>query len=416
MHPEEHVKGRGRHRRSGQPNATTRRRAAFSRAIEALEPRRLLSTTVDFESLSIGPIGDTTGVYDDPSGFRFALRTSGGAAAGHQSQVYGTPQGFPSKVLHPREWGQQFVVSRTDGGSFDLASFDYAASRYGDAGDFVLTGFFEGGSSQQQTVSFTSSKSPQTLELNWEDLTSVRIAFAGGVNNAYGALDNFDFHAASQPAFQFFADRVVVEAEQFDASIPRGEHSWQPVAGGVDGAMQALPDTQAAFNSNIEATSPRLDYAINFPAAGEYIIWIRGKAVEGDPGNSDTLHVGLNGVVQPGADRITGFGTDWTWSADTIDQTDSGIEARFNVPSAGVHTVNLYVGEDGLAVDRFFVSASASGLRPMFDSPGPRASERPTGGTTSDPATVTGSLAESRPAGRACGGRLRRAQPPDRGS
>ncbi len=198
-------------------------------------------------------------------------------------------------------------------------------------------------------------------------------------------------------AFEFFAGRVVVEAEQFDANTPRGEHSWQQVQGGVGGAMQALPPDRLQIDSNIESTSPRLNYRINFPAAGEYVIWVRGKGVPGAVPTSDSLHVGLNGVVQGSSDRVTSFGADWTWSSDTMDISGNGVEARFNVPSVGVHTVNLYMREDGLAVDRFFISASASGLRPMPDSPGPRASERPTGGTTSDPAKVTGSLSRPDP-------------------
>ena len=73
MQRQESARGRGRHRRSGQLTVQSTRRAAFARAIEPLEPRRLLSTTVDFESLSVGPVGDAAGVYDDPSGFRFVF-------------------------------------------------------------------------------------------------------------------------------------------------------------------------------------------------------------------------------------------------------------------------------------------------------------------------------------------------------
>lgn len=200
-------------------------------------------------------------------------------------------------------------------------------------------------------------------------------------------------------AFEFFAERVVVEAEEFDANTPRGAHAWQPVAGGegtVGGAMQAMPPNQLTIDTNIASTSPRLDYQINFPEAGEHIIWVRGKGVAGSVPTSDSLHVGLNGVVQGGADRMTSFGADWTWSSDTMDGTDGAFEARFTVPSAGVHTVNLYMREDGLAIDRFFISNS-SDVRPYVATPGPRASERPTGGSTSDPATVTSSLANPEP-------------------
>lgn len=170
----------------------------------------------------------------------------------------------------------------------------------------------------------------------------------------------------------------MVEAEQFDSKTAASGHSWQQVSGGVDGAMKALPDNGANINQNIASTSPRLNYQINFPYAGNYDIFIRGKAVAGNVGTSDSLHVGLDGVVQSSADNFTGFGPDFDWQSQSMD--DPNTQPYISVPSAGVHTVNLFMREDGLTIDRFFItlagiSPGAPGHTYPFG-PGPRASER----------------------------------------
>ena len=144
---------------------------------------------VDMEPAAIGPI--PSGIYQE-DGFSFANRPGGGGSALEALQVHGGPQGFASKVLSTTNWGRRIDVSRSGGASFDLKQFDYAAGRWGEAGDFVLTGTFAGGGAQTRAASF-SSKQFQTLVLNWEDVTSLSINFAGGSNSAYGALDNFVF-------------------------------------------------------------------------------------------------------------------------------------------------------------------------------------------------------------------------------
>lgn len=174
--------------------------------------------------------------------------------------------------------------------------------------------------------------------------------------------------------FDFFAGRVVVEAEQYDSRTTASGHSWQKVAGGVDGAMKVLPDNGARIDSNIAGTSPRLNYRINFPYAGEYMIFIRGQAVAGNVGESDSLHVGVDGIVQSGVDRFGGFGPGFDWQSETMDQPGTDFETRINVPTAGEHTVNLYMREDGLTIDRFFISGGYGDIYPI--GAGPRASER----------------------------------------
>lgn len=137
-----------------------------STIFEPLEQRRLLAATIlDFEHLDVGPIGAGSGAYEDPAGYRIEARHGTGGSTGDAFFVYGQPQGFASNVLHPDNWGDAFVVSRTDGASFDLESFDYAAGRYGDSGDFVVTGVLADGGILTEEASF-SSRSLTDLQLD----------------------------------------------------------------------------------------------------------------------------------------------------------------------------------------------------------------------------------------------------------
>ncbi len=223
-----------------------RRFGSAALSVERLEARRLLaSVVIDFEGLAPGAVEDP---YTEASGFRFSHLRSYGAPAG-DFFAYGPPEGYASRVIHPFDFGNQFQVDRADGGAFDLLSFDYAASRFGGPGDFVITGTFASGGTQQETVSFSGSKSFSTLDLNWTDLTQVRISYAGGLNHAYGALDNF-----------------VLEVEGGDPSVTGSLTQANPVAGpaivSFDGrswnevdALLPLPDGRfyAVGRSGVEA-------------------------------------------------------------------------------------------------------------------------------------------------------------------
>ena len=89
-------------------------------------------------------------------------------------------------------WGRRIVVDRADGATFALSSFDYAAGQWGEAGDATVTGYLANGSTQTSTISF-NGRTAQTLALNWSNLARVDVNFAGGVNHAYGSVDNFVF-------------------------------------------------------------------------------------------------------------------------------------------------------------------------------------------------------------------------------
>ena len=75
-------------------------------------------------------------------------------------------------------------------------------------------------------------------------------------------------------------------------------------------------------------------------------------------GGNDSLHIGLDGQALSTSDRIQlgGNAGKWEWSNGTMD----GHAATVNVASAGTHTLNLWMREDGARVDRIFLTKDAN--------------------------------------------------------
>jgi murein DD-endopeptidase MepM/ murein hydrolase activator NlpD len=151
------------------------------------------------------------------------------------------------------------------------------------------------------------------------------------------------------------------EAENYRAQIPRSNHSWQlqTSVGGYFGSgyMQALPNATApsSINTGYTTTSPELQYRVAFPTAGTYDIWLRGY---GGSGQDDSIHAGLDGQGPASADRICGCGwinPGWQWGIWTLD----GNQATIYVGTPGLHTVHLWMREDGFRVDQVLFTQDA---------------------------------------------------------
>ncbi|HEX7900880.1 MAG TPA: PQQ-dependent sugar dehydrogenase [Planctomycetota bacterium] len=149
---------------------------------------------------------------------------------------------------------------------------------------------------------------------------------------------------------------AVAEAENNHANISRNGKSWtsNATAGySGTGALIVGPNTGVNQMTGYAASSPRLDYKINFVKTGVHHVWVRGI---GANGSDDSCHVGLDGVELGTADAISSFGTGWTWSRATMD----GASATINVTTPGVHTVNVWMREDGFIVDKLLLSVNVN--------------------------------------------------------
>ena len=165
---------------------------------------------------------------------------------------------------------------------------------------------------------------------------------------------------------------VILEAEDFHASVPAGGAQWvvqaNPAASG--GAVVVVPDTTPSaqglrVDTNYAALAPRLDYRIRFNRTGVHYLVLRGLGPNSD---DDSCHAGLNGVGGSTSDRIA-FTGNFTWR----NVNTSGQVRTINVPSVGEHVLNIWLREDGLLLDRILVTTS-----PIFqpDGEGPVSSPR----------------------------------------
>lgn len=149
----------------------------------------------------------------------------------------------------------------------------------------------------------------------------------------------------------------MIEAELFSSNTSRGAHAWvvtNDVSGfNGSGFVRALPDIGSNITASWTSTSPQLDYAASFGTAMTYYVWVRAYATGG---NDDSIHIGLNGQTNAaGTVAWTNYAT-WSWTNLTI----SGTPATLAVPSTGTHTVNLWMREDGIRVDRVALTRNAS--------------------------------------------------------
>lgn len=142
---------------------------------------------------------------------------------------------------------------------------------------------------------------------------------------------------------------LALEAER-GAAIPGiGAHAWQTqtVQAGYagDGYARALPDTGLILEAVDAGDSPMLSFPIysNLPAS--FRVWVRGMAPDAA---GDSLHVGLNDEPAASTTRLTGFTDEWGWASLTMDNA----QPTLNLAAGGAYTLNLWMREDGLRLDR----------------------------------------------------------------
>ncbi|UCD51341.1 MAG: hypothetical protein JSW27_01655, partial [Phycisphaerales bacterium] len=157
---------------------------------------------------------------------------------------------------------------------------------------------------------------------------------------------------------------VSVEAENFDDNVPNDPHTWELITESADGfvpaegfsggfAMQSTPTTLgggAGNNENYAANSPRLDYVINFTHTGTHYVWVLAYGMDG---NSDSLHSGLDGEEIATADRIGGINGNYHWTNEAYQDPE---RIMFDVPTTGLHTLNIWMREDGSVVDKIVLT------------------------------------------------------------
>lgn len=154
---------------------------------------------------------------------------------------------------------------------------------------------------------------------------------------------------------------VLIEAENFMSRSPgsgnAASKTWEgvtnPLGYSGTGAMYAGPNT--GVNTGVNTNGPRLDYEINFTTTGDYFVFIRGRTINdgSSEGTNDSVQVGIDGTCFTCASNTYGLAgfrqAYWSW------QRNNDWNQLVNVASPGIHTLNVWMREDGVIIDRIFV-------------------------------------------------------------
>lgn len=170
--------------------------------------------------------------------------------------------------------------------------------------------------------------------------------------------DTVNVLVLESPAWVFEAteDGVVMEAESYHEYLPHDETAcwWERASSLADasgGAYMLAGDIERQRHySNYVDSSPELRYYIDFPAAGEYRLWIRAYT---DDVKWDSLHVGLDGAGSTSGtyQRFTTVMPEWQWNS----RNPYGAQVLI-VDKPGVHLLSLWIRESGIAVDKLMLT------------------------------------------------------------
>jgi hypothetical protein len=185
---------------------------------------------------------------------------------------------------------------------------------------------------------------------------------------------------------------ITLEAES-GSRIDRSGQTWAlgTSRGGYSGSgyLAAQPNNGSNYTSGYSGSAPEARFPVQFSTPGTYYVWVRAL---GDSFADDSVHVGLDGSGSDSSETISEFPVSqraWGWSSYRMDRIG---RATIHVPSAGLHTVNLWVREDGILVDKLILTTSGSytpdGSGPVVSVPVTPSSPPPATAPSTPPAGV----------------------------
>lgn len=150
---------------------------------------------------------------------------------------------------------------------------------------------------------------------------------------------------------------IVIESENFTRNVPGSgaakDSKWElttdkPGCSGM-GMMKVLPDRGLQVDTAFESQCPRLDYLVDFPEKGKYTVWMRSW---GPNPNSDSVFLGVD-MKPTGRPFHSGYGR-MGWA-----------QFEVHVDTPGLHTLNLWMREDGCTSDKLILTSDGSMAEPQ---------------------------------------------------
>ncbi len=178
-----------------------------------------------------------------------------------------------------------------------------------------------------------------------------KLSFRFGAGGNLPVMGDWDGSRGDGVFVQGADGLLVAEAESFQAATVRNGHYWQRVAAAGSsgsGAVQALPVDSVAYDSDFVGNSPRLDYVGRFEQTGLHYVWVRARSLGS---GSNSLHFGIDGKNPETSSSMGPFSPAGTW------RWLGGTDTPVMIDEAGLHTLNLWMKESGLIVDKLVVTA-----------------------------------------------------------
>ncbi len=179
-----------------------------------------------------------------------------------------------------------------------------------------------------------------------------------GLDTINGGAGN-DTILGDEGSIEFEGGLLVIEAENFETNIARSGHEWEIITDGTASLGRSIFVDNRGPNDNFNSTdvtaiSPEVSYSVNFATTGTFYVWVRGRSGlgGGGGGSDDSVHLGFDGVQQTNGGGITGFGNNYTWGSNST----TGGRVTVNVTTPGEHTLNLWMREDGVAIDKIIIA------------------------------------------------------------
>lgn len=203
---------------------------------------------------------------------------------------------------------------------------------------------FDGSVSQMTRTVTEQSVKDDTA--GWGSGAFVESSGKVGIEAEY-AMENV-LEAKSEVTSDMYAYTVSKAAKASEVS-GRVANEWRLTQSDTGLAMR-VPDKGSGWSTAAQfpTYSPELSYKINFSTTGTYYVWLRWRFIDNA---SDSIRGGLDNTVTDG--EFTGSGyysyskdEKWYWQK----------VATMSVSTSGEHVLNLWVREDGLSIDKIYMT------------------------------------------------------------
>ena len=272
-------------------------------------------------------------------------------------------------VVHTGTNGSQTVnlsgeALEDNGGGNDAPSASFTSSATDLSVDFTDTSSDSDGSITSWSWDFgdgnTSTEEDPSHTYGADGTYSVSLTVTdneGATDTATNDVTVSEGTTGGTGAFLEADGMVVMEAENFHTNIERDNHNWITATAnaGYSGSdyMVTDPDDATQIKNNPETTSPEVAFDVEFSTTGDYYFWGR---VWAPHAKSNSMHVGIDGAVPSNVNGLqTTTYEEWVW----VDIVKAGTRTTIDVSSGGLHTIHVWMREDGLAFDKIVMTTDA---------------------------------------------------------